>query len=263
MRPSNVGLLYVHFLSKLIKRSRGGRTTFFSNEVYDWIPYLESKFSIIRGELDSVLLKVEEIPNFQDIQIEQRDLTEGEDWKTLIFYGYSEPCERNLKRCPETAAILESIPGLKSAMFSILKPGKHIPPHEGPYNGVLRVHLGLIIPDGDCGIRVGDEESGWAEGRCLVFDDTFDHEAWNFTDERRAVLFLDIERPLAAPLSYLNRLAIHIIRKSSFIQAALERLEEHHENLSYWDPGRLRSIADFPTRSKNNPRYSKHSRPIK
>lgn len=245
MRPSNFGLLYVYCLGKLIKRTRRGKTTFFSRKTFDWIPDLESKFSVIRGELDNVLLKLEDVPNFQDIQVEQQNLTEGDDWKTFIFCGYQAPCEANLLRCPETAKILESIPGLVSAMFSILKAGKHIPPHEGPYNGVLRVHLGLIIPEGDCGIIVGESERGWTEGRCLVFDDTFDHEAWNFTGENRVVLFLDIERPLDPPLSYLNRLAIRIIRKSAFIQAALERLEEHHEKLSYWDPGRLRSPSDY------------------
>ena len=69
-------------------------------------------------------------------------------------------------------------------MFSILEPGKHLPPHRGPYNGVLRLHLGLIVPEPreQLGIRVENEVYRWREGEAVIFDDAYEHEAWNRTD---------------------------------------------------------------------------------
>ena len=56
-------------------------------------------------------------------------------------------------------------------MFSILEPGKRIPPHRGPFNGVLRVHLGLLVPAPaeKCGLRVAGSEHFWQEGRAFVY----------------------------------------------------------------------------------------------
>src|SRR5215470_11228679 len=79
------------------------------------------------------------------------------------------------------ARLVRGIPGMTMAGFSRLAPGAHITPHRGyeGYSGfVLRCHLGLVVPEG-CALKVGDETRGWQEGRCLVFDDSYEHEAWN------------------------------------------------------------------------------------
>jgi aspartate beta-hydroxylase len=80
------------------------------------------------------------------------------------------------------------------SLYSVLQPGAHIPPHTGVVNCRLVVHLPLIIPS-DCGIRVGSETRGWEEGNCIVFDDTFEHEAWNRSGHTRVVLIFDIWNP--------------------------------------------------------------------
>jgi ornithine lipid ester-linked acyl 2-hydroxylase len=110
-------------------------------------------------------------------------------------------------------------------MFSILSPGKHIPPHDGPYKGVLRYHLGLIVPEPEdlVGIRVGGEVAHWTEGGSLVFDDTYEHEAWNDSDGTRVVLFVDLVRELREPMATLNRALIKAIGWSPFIQDAKRR----------------------------------------
>ena len=125
----------------------------------------------------------------------------------------------NCRRCPETTRLLKKIPGMKTAFFSILAPGKHLPPHRGPYKGVLRLHLALIIPEpaDKCGIRVGDETRHWQEGKAMVFDDTFDHEAWNDTDKVRVVLFVDIMRPMRFPANLLNSMMTWMIAVSPFV----------------------------------------------
>jgi beta-hydroxylase len=95
---------------------------------------------------------------------------------------------------------------MKTAFFSILAPGKHLPPHRGAYKGVLRLHLGLIIPEPAemCAIRVGSQTRHWQEGRVMIFDDVFQHEAWNRTDALQVILFVDIMRPMRFPANMLN-----------------------------------------------------------
>ena len=79
-------------------------------------------------------------------------------------------------------------------MFSILDAKTRIPPHVGVNNARLIVHLPLIVPPG-CGFRVGSETRSWEPGKAFVFDDTIEHEAWNRSDELRAVLIFDVWHP--------------------------------------------------------------------
>src|SRR5262249_13432149 len=129
---------------------------------------LEANWEMIRAELDAVLARRDALPNFQDISTDQYQLTDDDRWKTYFFYGYGFRSDANCARCPETTRLIESVPGMETAMFSILAPGKHTPPHDGPYKGVLRYHLGLALPDvpvEQLGIRVGPETRGWHEGK--------------------------------------------------------------------------------------------------
>ena len=116
---------------------------------------------------------------------------------------------------------------MKSAFYSIMLPNKHLPPHEGPYAGVLRYHLGLIVPDTErCRIRVGSCVEHWREGGSLIFDDTLEHEVWNDADNIRVVLFVDIARPLPFPLALLNEGMMWLIARSSLVRPGLEKFEE-------------------------------------
>jgi ornithine lipid ester-linked acyl 2-hydroxylase len=114
-------------------------------------------------------------------------------WTTFGLYGFGIKIEKNCQLCPETTKLLEQIPTLVTAGFSSLRPGTSIAPHTGYPDGVLRCHLGLIIPGNECGIRVGAETRHWEVGKCLVFDDTLEHEAWNKSDRTRIVLLLDFK----------------------------------------------------------------------
>ena len=85
------------------------------------------------------------------------------------------------------------------ALFSVLRPGTHIPPHTGVINGRLTVHLPLVVPP-DCGaLAVAQQPRGWEEGRCLVFDDSYVHEAWNQSAHTRVVLIFDVWNPALSP----------------------------------------------------------------
>jgi ornithine lipid ester-linked acyl 2-hydroxylase len=138
--------------------------------------------------------------------------------------GYGLQSERNIARCPQTWRVCRHIPGLLTAMFSILEPGKHLPPHRGPYNGVLRLHLGLIVPEPreKLGIRVDRETYRWQEGEAVIFDDAYEHEAWNRTDQTRVVLFADFVKPLRFAASVLNWLVLHIAVFTPFVREGIE-----------------------------------------
>jgi aspartyl/asparaginyl beta-hydroxylase (cupin superfamily) len=102
-------------------------------------------------------------------------------------------------------------------MYSILEPGKYLPPPRGPYNGVLRLHLGLIVPEPRdmLGIRVGNEIYRWREGEVVIFDDAYAHEAWNRTPHTRVVLFVDFRKPLRFPASMVKWLLLHLAETAS------------------------------------------------
>jgi aspartyl/asparaginyl beta-hydroxylase (cupin superfamily) len=201
------------------------KVTFFNPESYPWVANVESEWKTIRKELDAVMVRRSEIPNFQDLSEKQTSLTEGDQWKTFFLYGYGLKAEENCARCPETERIVKSIPDMKSAMFSILAPKKHIPEHRGMWKGMLRYHLGLIIPGapGSCRIRVGQEVRSWEEGKSLVFDDSHMHEAWNDSDSYRVVLFVDVLRPLVFPLSLVNRSVVWITARTPAISVLMDR----------------------------------------
>ena len=207
------------------RRSLVGDATFFPIERFPWVKHIEDNWTVIREELETVLEDHAALPNFQDISKDQIEITDDDRWKTFFLYGFGFKAKLGVEMCPRTAALMEQIPGMKTAMFSILSPRKHILDHRGPYKGVLRYHLGLLIPEPAerCGIRVDTETRHWAEGASMIFDDTYEHEAWNDTDGTRVVLFVDFVRPLRAPARWLNAAVLWAIAFSPFIGDAKRR----------------------------------------
>ena len=221
------------------RHSLVGDRAFFDPAQFPWLAELEAGVPAIQRELDALLADYDRLPNLQDISTEQRIHTDDDRWKTLFFVGYGQPIGRVAERCPETARLLRGVPGLTTAMFSMLSPNKRVPAHVGPYRGVLRFHLALRIPApaSGCGIRVGSEVRHWEEGRTLVFDDVYDHEVWNDTDGVRVVLFMDVKRPLPAIPRLVNEAVIRMIRWSPFVQDAKLRQEAWERRTWSRSPG--------------------------
>lgn len=181
--------------------------TFLDPHSFAWVRKLEQQSGEIRAELDLLLQRRTLVPPFQWVSPLQGDLTDDERWRTYFFRVYGWDIPEAKAQCPRTWQAVQDIPGMSLAMFSVLEPGKRVPAHTGIHKGVLRCHLALSVPSSDpsaCGIRVKDDIRGWREGRCLVFDDTHEHEAWNDTDEARVVLFIDFARPLPSWLALIN-----------------------------------------------------------
>ncbi|KAK3285487.1 hypothetical protein CYMTET_6917 [Cymbomonas tetramitiformis] len=127
-------------------------------------------------------------------------------WRELVLYGGGRRVDENCALCPRIAAIVDQIPEATTLararggeiLLSILEPGTHLRAHCGPSNNRLTVHLGLVVPDG-CKIRVAGETREWTQGKCLAFDDSFEHEVWHKGSQRRVVLLMNIWHPDITP----------------------------------------------------------------
>lgn len=183
---------------------------FFDEELFPWFADIEAKTALIRTELEALLadpgdaLRPYVRMEKGTPQSKWSPLDQSLAWGACFLWEYGKPNQAVLDRCPHTATALASVPQSNipgrapSAFFSILKPHTRIPPHTGVTNTRAIVHLPLIVPDG-CGFRVGGETRQWQAGRAFAFDDTIEHEAWNDSDELRAILIFDIWNPHLTP----------------------------------------------------------------
>lgn len=151
---------------------------------------LESNYAAIVNEFNNL--------GAHAFQSESESIARSGEWDVLFLY---EPGRKHDERCqltPTLTEILETHGDVRTqgglVYFSRLAPGSAILPHRGPTNMRLRCHLGIKIPD-LCGISVDGEARTWTAGECLVFDDSFEHEAWNNSDAERVVLVIDVWHP--------------------------------------------------------------------
>lgn len=149
------------------------------------------------------------------------------DWDVVFFQELGLRRERECAACPTIARTIDNFPVVTTqnglVYVSRLRAGSRVLPHRGPTNVRVRCHLGLDVPEGDCAIRVGDEVRHWETGRCLVFDDSYEHEVWNNTDQDRTVLILDLWNPALSPaeVDELKALSAYVMRNARSL-------------LSYW-----------------------------
>ena len=208
-----------------------GNDHFYETARFPWVRDIESQWQTIRSEFCALLPQM--IPAAQQISEEQARITTGPEWKTYVFYAFGRQATDNCARCPETTRLLERIPDMVTAMFSVLAPQAHIRHHRGVFKGVLRYHLALVVPPPPprCTLRVGDESKHWSEGTSFIFDDTHDHEAWNGSEEIRVVLIVDFLRRLPFPLNLMNCILIRLIGISPFIRNAMNKIAEWNKRV--------------------------------
>jgi aspartyl/asparaginyl beta-hydroxylase (cupin superfamily) len=179
---------------------------YFDREHFPWLEELESATAIIRAELIELLAS--EDPGLSPYVAMPpgtpeniwTGLNNSPAWSALHLWKEGERIEGACVRAPKTAEIVERLPlaaipaRAPTVFFSILRAGKHIPPHTGVTNTRTIIHLPLIVPPG-CAFRVGGETREWREGEAFAFDDTIEHEAWNRSEQDRALLILDCWNP--------------------------------------------------------------------
>ncbi|WP_245648698.1 aspartyl/asparaginyl beta-hydroxylase domain-containing protein [Sphingomonas sanxanigenens] len=178
---------------------------FFDRALFPWLESFEAQSSVILEEL--LRLIREGVTGGPYVRVaagepvnQWRDLNNSVDWSAVFLWKDGNRVDEIARRCPATMAALAKVSMLDiagrgpTAMFSLLRPGTHIPPHHGVTNTRAVVHLPLIVPAG-CRFRVGSETRAWPSGEAWIFDDTIEHEAWNDGTEMRAVLIFDVWNP--------------------------------------------------------------------
>lgn len=217
-------------LDRIIARSSlVGNAPILSAEAFPWSASLGDNWQVIRDEAAALLSRIERVPSLRAVSPDHRRIAASDLWKSFFLRGYGYRIDDNCARCPATAALVDRIPGVNSAFFSILLPGMHIPPHRGVTKGLVTCHLGLIVPAGDsCRMRVDDRMVRWREGEWLMFDDTYRHEVWHEGVGPRIVLLLQVARPLRSPGRQIAGLFLWMVRRSPFVQEA-------RRNVGRWD----------------------------
>ena len=169
---------------------------FYDSSTFEFLSPLTDSFEQITKELTELLTLntpkswLKTFPQY--VQSEQETAW---DVFTFKFFGMNHPYNQAL--CPTTAALINSIPELISCDFSRMKPNTTIMPHRGYSRMILRGHLPLIVPQGNaCAIQVGNQTEYHQPGKMIIFDDSFEHSAWNHSSEDRIVLMFDIPNPL-------------------------------------------------------------------
>lgn len=205
---------------------------------FPFLASVEANWEKIRAELDRLLLDRANLPAFHQISPDQKKISTGNHWKVFILFGFGMPIQRNCARCPETAELLRTVPGLQSAWFSILAPRYHIPRHRGVTKSILRAHLGLVTPRqrDKCVMQVDQQTVCWEPGKLLVFDDFYPHEVWNDTDEERVVLIFDFNRPMRPLGRGLNAALLWGIKRTAYFKDA-------ERNLKNWDERREAAVV--------------------
>jgi aspartyl/asparaginyl beta-hydroxylase (cupin superfamily) len=181
---------------------------YYERSEFGWIAALEAATDDIRAELEAVLADDELFAPYviqaPDQPANHHALMNDPSWSAFFLMKGGAPVADHADRCPRTMAALAGAPLPRirgqgpNVLFSLLRPGAHIPPHSGIVNTQLICHLPLVVP-GDCALRVGGDIRAWEAGKTLIFDDSIEHEAWNRSEKNRVVLLFEIWRPEIGP----------------------------------------------------------------
>tara|TARA_R110002033_G_scaffold17640_1_gene47737 strand:+ start:470 stop:1537 length:1068 start_codon:yes stop_codon:yes gene_type:complete len=177
---------------------------FYERSEFPWLAEIEAAIPDMQQELQAVIARTREfapyVQGHPDRPRPNNPLLDDPNWGAYYFWKDGVEIMENSVHCPKTMSALEAAPlpfiqeRSPMALYSVLEPGTHIAPHYGLLNTRLICHIPLILPP-DCALRVGGETRPWKEGEALIFDDSFEHEAWNRSDQRRVVLLFEIWRP--------------------------------------------------------------------
>lgn len=189
---------------------RDRRPVFFDvDKTFPELGIVDEHYDVIREELMSVLPQQSRMRLYHDVDGGQK-LISGNDekaWRVFFLRVIGDPAKLPAEElCPKSVEVMRRIPNLLEAFFSILEPGKSIPSHNGVFFGYLRYHLAFKVPkQNPPSIRIKDTVYTWREGESVFFDDSWNHEVFNESDETRVVLIIDVMRPMPWPLHLMNK----------------------------------------------------------
>jgi aspartyl/asparaginyl beta-hydroxylase (cupin superfamily) len=208
---------------------RKTRPTFFNiGEAYPELDRVTKAYPVIRREFDRLLAEWNELPQYHDVDPGERNISAStpKRWNVFMLEITGHRPAQNRACCPETCRVLEEVPHLIQAFFSILDPGKSVPEHEGPYLGYLRYHLGVRVPAKDPPkLIVNAQDYIWKEGEAVLFDDSWPHSVVNGSNELRAVLIVDVRRPMPLFADLCNRFVTDVIARHTYGRSVARKAE--------------------------------------
>jgi ornithine lipid ester-linked acyl 2-hydroxylase len=222
-----IGKSIISFLEFLVKKWTTDEI-YFDSGAFSWTKNFEKNYTVILNEYTSFYRHhIQKIPDICEVSEEQNQVVDKGVWKFIPLFAYGIEHAQFTPYFPKTVELLHTIPNFTTAFFSILQPNMDIAQHRGAYKGYLRFQLGIQIPKDskNCGISIAGIEYHWQNGQSVIFDDTFQHHAWNHTNEIRTVLYVDFIRPMPWWLTAISKWLTAMISRSLFIQNAIRNLE--------------------------------------
>jgi hypothetical protein len=169
---------------------------------FKWAPIMEEGYARLREEA----LRIR--ASFMTISYTGTDDSQKAKWRQGFVSAFGTQIPRGFfapGTLPEEAlALLKRLPPddyagfshhpFADAFYSWLDPRCSIRGHYSADNLRIRCQLALDIPD-DCYLRVAGESRTWQEGKVLLLDDSFFHDAANNSDRHRLVFLTDFWNP--------------------------------------------------------------------
>ncbi|MBA2652353.1 MAG: aspartyl/asparaginyl beta-hydroxylase domain-containing protein [Tatlockia sp.] len=194
----------------------------------------EERFDQIRIEIDRLLAK-RTLTSYKEID-PLRAAEVSENWKLYYILMLGKANKQAEIDCPTILNIAKRLPNVRNATIALLEPGVELAAHSGPYAGILRYHLGILIPKiNPPSIRVHDQWHTWKEGESIVIDDFFEHEVVNKSESNRVILMIDFLRPMNPVYHLINRFSLWLKSRwsSHLINKANDQISNGHKDIEY------------------------------
>jgi len=219
-------------LNRYYARYAGGdqRPVFFDiNATYPSLADVTRGFPVIRQEFDQLIERGAYLPAYHEVDAGERAISAAtaKNWGVFMLDILGHKLMANRALCPRTCAILDQIPNMLQAFFSVLDPGKSIPEHEGPYLGYLRYHLALRVPaERPPTLWLSGRPYVWKTGEAVLFDDSWPHSVENHSHEMRAVLIVDVLRPMPFLPSLVNSATTKLLARHTYGRKVADRARQ-------------------------------------
>jgi hypothetical protein len=201
------------FVRPPVEEYNGNHKNFYHPDQFKELNILKENWIEIRNEI----INYEKNIGFKGASFKSSPDVTGSEWNVIYLKSFNLDYHKNKKKFPFLISLIDKIPNSVFAAISVIPPNTTIEPHYGDTNGIVRCHLGIIIPESypKIGIRVGNEEMGWEEGKIISFINVQEHSVWNKSDKKRYIVMIDI---VPQPISHLiNKICVKGLASQSFI----------------------------------------------
>ena len=223
-------LLLLGCYNTIIRLTNPTHTHYFDSHKFKSDYILTQNYKLIQQEALNIYQEKKYLMNMKDLSESAFDRIDSVKnlWKVYVLKWYNKINDNARITCPNTCNLIEQCEDIHAAMFSIIEPGKYIPPHKGPSTACLRYHLGLSIPIDKyhCYIIVNNEKFYWQEGESLIFDDTYVHSVYNNTTQPRIILFIDILRPTTSVTTFITKFLLSQNNFNTFVKDVNDAVEK-------------------------------------